>query len=216
MLGDHEVITMARGPRGPRGESRERVFRFVQDRLLRGEPPTVREVQEAMGFRAVQTAREHLEALVKEGRLDKSAGRARGYRLPAQPGSAPPVLVPLLGRVQAGALTVALEEPDGYLRVETRLPRHELFALRVRGESMRDAGILEGDVVVVRQQPTANNGEIIVALKDDEATVKRWRARGGRVVLEPANDAFAPIPVDDDVTVLGKVIELRRNYEGEE
>jgi repressor LexA len=199
--------------RAPRGESRARVFRFMQDRLLRGEPPTVREVQEAMGFRAVQSAREHLEALVKEGRLNKSAGRARGYRLPEALGGMPSVLVPLLGRVQAGALTTAIEEPDGYLSVQTRLPKDELFALRVQGESMRDAGILEGDVVIVRQQSDVENGEIVVALVDDEATVKRWRRTETGVVLEPANDAFTPIEVEGEVTVLGKVIELRRDYE---
>lgn len=201
--------------RAPRGQSRERVFRFVRECLSRGEPPTVREVQEAMGFRAVQTAREHLEALVKDGRLVKAAGRARGYRLPEALRSLPAVLVPLLGRVQAGALTTAIEDPEGYVSVQTRLPQAELFALRVRGESMRDAGILEGDVVVVRQQPAVENGEIVVALVDDEATVKRWRKTETGVVLEPANDAFAPIVVHGDVAVLGKVVELRRDYEEE-
>jgi repressor LexA len=199
--------------RAPRGESRERVFQFISERLLRGEPPTVREVQEAMGFRAVQTAREHLEALVGEGRLEKTAGRSRSYRLPQRSGSAPPSqLVPLLGRVQAGALTAAVEDADGYLAVQSRYPAKELFALKVRGESMKDAGILPGDVVVVRQQPTAENGEIVVALVDDDATVKRLYRRKGRVELRPENDDFEPIVVEGEMQLLGKVVELRRQY----
>jgi repressor LexA len=202
--------------RAPRGQSRERIFSFVRERLLAGNPPTVREVQAAMGFRAVQTAREHLEALVKEGRLHKAPGRSRGYRLPDDARRSPPaVLVPLLGRVQAGAFTAAFEEPDGYVSVQSRLPKDELFALRVRGASMRDAGILEGDVVIVRRQASAENGEIVVALVDDEATVKRLRREVGRVVLLPDNPAFEPIVVEGELSLLGKVVEVRRFLEGE-
>ena len=107
--------------RTPPGQTRERVFKLVRDRLLAGSPPTVREVQEAFGFRSVQTAREHLEALVAEGRLSKEKGKARGYRLPV--GSRPrrpTVLVPLLGRVPAGSLDVAVEDLRASFR--DRLP----------------------------------------------------------------------------------------------
>ena len=101
--------------RTPPGETREKVFAFVRTRLLAGQPPTVREVQEAFGFRAVQTARQHLEQLVKEGRLQADRGKARGYRLPRLfPGKdSNPMLVPLLGRVPAEALDEAIEDPDG-------------------------------------------------------------------------------------------------------
>jgi repressor LexA len=196
--------------RTPPGQTRERVFRLVRDRLLAGRPPTVREVQQAFGFRSVQTAREHLEALVSEGRLAKERGKSRGYRLPL--GSAPPTrLVPLLGRVQAGGLDAAVEEPEGYLPVQSRHAPGELFGLRVRGESMTGAGIFPGDIVVVRRQPTASSGEIVVALVGDEATVKRLRLRGRRVELHPENPDFEPIlPDPDELMLLGKVVEVRR------
>jgi repressor LexA len=193
------------------GRARERVFAFVQQRLLEGRPPTIREVQAAMGFRAVESARGHLRALVEEGRLLWQHGRARGLRLPSAAGSTPTVLVPLLGQVQAGDLTTAVQSPQGFLAVQTRARPQDLFALRVRGRSMVGAGILPGDLVVVRRQPTADDGEIVVALVGDEATVKRLRRRRGRVELEPANPRFQPIVVDpEQVVMLGKVIEVRR------
>lgn len=205
--------------RTPKGQTRERIYRFLRERLLAGQPPTVREVQRAFGFRSAQTAREHLEALVGEGRLDKRAGEARGYRLPAGRGRPALHWIPLVGRVQAGALTEAIEDPDGFVPLApsgTSRPREGDFALRVEGESMTGAGIFPGDVVVVRRQPTARSGEIVVARVGDEATVKRLRLRGKqgrRVELHPENPAFAPIVVgesDEPVTVLGRVVEVRR------
>lgn len=196
-----------------RSPARERVYRFVREQLEAGQPPTVREVQAALGFRAVQTAREHLERLVAEGRLVKRPGQARGYALP--PGGPAPgaALIPVLGRVQAGGLTAAVEAIEGYVPVR-RLVADGLFALRVQGESMVGAGILPGDIVVVRQQPRAEPGEIVVALVDDEATVKRLRFRGNRIELHPENPEFAPIlPEPGTCTILGKVIEVRRHLE---
>jgi len=190
--------------------TRQQVFNFVRDRLHRGVPPTVREVRDAFGFRSVQTAREHLETLVREGRLVKEAGVARGYRLPSHQRSRPAVLVPLLGRVQAGRLTTAVEEVDGYLSVEERAGE-QLFALRVRGDSMVGAGILDGDVVVVRRQEDADHGDIVVAIVGDEATVKRLWKKRNRVALHPENPDFEPIPCDSDTLLLiGRVIEVRR------
>ncbi|GAB4264670.1 MAG: transcriptional repressor LexA [Deferrisomatales bacterium] len=195
--------------RTPRGETREKVFEFVREALLAGRPPTVREVQEALGFRAVQTARQHLEKLVAEGRLIAERGRARGYRLPDRP--RPVTAVPLLGQVPAGPLDTAVEDLEGYLPVDAGGGGAELFALRVRGESMVGAGILPGDVVIVRRQPTAASGEIVVARVGEEATVKRLRLRRGRVELHPENPAFEPLVLDpEEGEILGKVIELRR------
>ena len=202
--------------RTPPGQTRERVFKLVRDRLLAGLPPTVREVQQAFGFRSVQTAREHLEALVTKGRLSKEKGKARGYRLPTDLAPhAPTRLVPLLGRVPAGSLDAAVEDLQGYVPVQSRHSSDELFGLRVHGDSMCDAGILDGDTVLVRRQPKAHSGEIVVALVGDEATVKRLRMRGRRVELHPENPDYEPIvPHPGDLTLLGKVIEVRRNLEG--
>lgn len=193
-------------PRRPAGQTRERVYQFVRRRLLEGDPPTVREVQSALGFRAVETARTHLRSLVSEGRLTQAPGRSRGYRLPdiGMPGRGlPTVPVPILGRVQAGDLTTAVEEADGYLEVHSRSDTDELLALRVRGESMSGAGILPGDFVVVRRQSTAEPGQIVVALVGEEATVKTFRRRGDRIELHPENPAFDPIvPEPDGSSVL--------------
>jgi len=198
--------------RTPAGQTRERIYQFVRDRLLGGFPPTVREVKEAFGFRSVQTAREHLEALVDEGRLAKEAGKARGYRLGGD--SRPTRLVPLLGRVPAGPLNIATEDLEGYLPIQGHRSGDDLFGLRVRGESMTGAGILPGDIVVVRRQPAADSGDIVVALIGGEATVKRLRIRRRRVELHPENPAFeAIIPDPSDLTLLGKVIEVRRYLE---
>ncbi|MBK7672576.1 MAG: repressor LexA [bacterium] len=202
----------------PRGTIRAEVLAFVRERLAAGSPPTVREVQQAFGFKAVESARQHLEALVAEGRLAKSPGRSRGYRLPADSGPALNIrMVPRLGRVQAGAPREAIEDPDGWLAVEGLAGDEELFALTVRGESMTGAGILPGDVVIVRRQDTARDGEIVVAQVRDEATVKRLRLREGQIVLQPENPAFAPIVFapgvftpETEIRILGKVVEVRR------
>jgi repressor LexA len=200
--------------RTPAGETRSKVFRFVRDRLLSGRPPTVREVQAEFGFLSPQTAREHLEALVAAGRLAKDPWKARGYRLPDADGP-PTALIPLLGRVPAGPLDAAIENLEGYMPVQVGRRPAELFGLRVRGESMTGAGILPGDIVVVRHQARAEVGDIVVALVGDEATVKRLKIRRGRVELHAENPRFEPLTPDPkDVRILGKVVEVRRYLEG--
>ena len=201
--------------RTPPGQTREKVYRFVRRRLLDGDPPTMRDVQASMGFRAVESARRHLDLLVEEGRLVKTAGRARGYRLPGAQKRRPRIRqVPLLGRVHAGDLHEALQFPEGYIAVEGRGRDADTFALTVQGESMKDIGILDGDTVIVRRQSSAENGDIVVALVGDEATVKRLRKRRSRVELHPENPAFAPIVPDPaELTILGKVIEVRRRLD---
>jgi repressor LexA len=196
--------------RQPQGQARDRVYRFVRQRLLDGRPPTVREVQQALGFRAVQSAAQHLQALVAEGRLAQDPGRSRGYRLPGGE-TRVMAMVPLLGRVPAGPFAPAAEDLEGYLPVPTRHPAGDLFALRVRGDSMVGAGILPGDVVIVRRQPLADPGDIVVARVGDEATVKRWRPVEGGVELHPENPAYPVLRPDPaDLALLGKVVEVRR------
>ncbi|MGE0145474.1 MAG: transcriptional repressor LexA [Planctomycetota bacterium] len=194
----------------PPGETRERVYRFVRERLLAGEPPTVREVQAAMGFAAIESARKQLDLLVREGRLVKLPRLARGYRLPSEPAGRRTISVPVLGAVAAGRLTEAIDHADGQVAFDA--PRGgEYFALRVEGESMLGDGILPGDVVIVRRGPTAAPNTIVVAMVHGEATVKRLRMRRGRPVLEASNPAFAPIlPAPDELTILGCVVEVRR------
>ena len=197
--------------RTPAGQTRERIYRFMREQLMGGLSPTVREVQRRFGFKAVQTAREHLERLVEEGRLDKlsGAGRARGYCLPGR--SVPLTMVPVLGRVPAGPVDLAVEDLEGHVPVDGH-EGDELFGLRIRGESMRDLGILDGDLAIVRKQSTARSGEVVVALIGEEATVKTLFRKGRRVELHPANPAYKPIvPDSHEFSLLGKVIEIRRN-----
>lgn len=221
--------------RARKGETRERVLEFVRRALERGEPPTVRDVQAALGLRAVESAREHLTRLVAEGRLVRAPGVARGYRLP--PGEAPRSrFVPLLGQVAAGTFSEAIEHPEGHVAVEAsphavsaRGAREsrgsheyrdgrdgELFALRVRGESMSGLGILDGDLVIVRRDAPVRDGDVVVAQVDGEATVKSFFRTRGKVELRPANPAFATLVIgpERELALLGKVIEVRRYLDG--
>jgi len=165
----------------------------------------------AMGLKAVESARTHLESLVEEGRLTKMQGKSRGYSLPGKVGSGKTREIPLLGQVQAGALTTAIEQTEQFISVEAPNPYDELFALHVRGESMIGAGILPGDIVIVRKQATAESGDIVVALVEDEATVKRLKIKRKRIELWPENPSFEPIiPNAEALVILGKVVEVRR------
>ena len=222
---------MSPRPTGTRqGQARESIYQFVVKRIQAGLPPTIREVQEAMGYKSVQSAREHLDNLVTEGRLTKLPGRSRGYGLRAQalqrvggfllPDAGLLTWIPILGRVQAGNLTVATQDVEGYVPMPagrgTQSGRQELFALRVQGDSMIDAGIYHGDIVIVRWQNTASPGDVIVALVGDESTVKTYSMRNGQVRLLPANEAYQPIiPNPEDFSILGKVVELRRFLDDE-
>lgn len=207
-------------PKTPPGETRESIYQFMRDRLLDGKPPTVREVQARFGFKAVQTAQAHLEQLVAEGRLNKELGefkgRARGYSLPESSVdyARPTVFAPLLGHIQAGGLQAAIEDREGMVPVQRgsrRAGSESLFALRVRGESMTGIGILPSDIVIVRAQPSAEAGDVVVAMVGDEATVKTLRTQRGKIVLQPENPSFEPIVLNpDECTILGKVIEVRR------
>ena len=190
-------------------DKEERVLHYLQERLADGLAPSVREICEATGIKSTSTVHACLRKLQEEGAINRQGRLNRAIRLP---GEGTTVRVPLLGRVTAGKPILAVEEVEGYVPYTGGgYSQKELFALRVSGTSMINAGILDRDVVIVRRTDTAENGDIVVALIDDEATVKRFYRENGHFRLQPENDAFEPIIVDD-VTVLGKVVSLVRYF----
>lgn len=195
------------------GETRSRIYQFMRRRLLDGRPPTIREVQVKFNMRSVQSARSQLNMLVHEGLLAKEPGKARGYRLPGK--IRKNTLAPLLGSISAGPLNTAIENIEGYLPVYSQSEDDSIFALRVRGDSMMEAGILNEDIVVVRQQQEYSTGDIVVALVDDEATVKELSRNADQVQLRPRNREYPILSPDpENLVLLGKVVEVRRYLEG--
>ena len=195
------------------GKTRNRIYQFMRKQLLDDRHPTVREVQKAFQMRSVQSVKNHLNILVREGLLNQEPGKARGYRLPDKLRTAR--LAPVVGNVPAGPFNIAIENVEGYIPIHPQSEASEVFALRVSGDSMMDAGILAGDIVVVRRQSEAYQGDIVVAMVEDEATVKEFWRKGDRIELRPRNDAYSVLSADPgNLVILGKVIEVRRYFEG--
>ena len=188
-----------------------------------GYPPSVREIGEAVGLRSPSTVHFHLKHLMEAGYIEKGAGKGRAITLthppaaetapapmPAEP-EPPADRVPIVGNVAAGSPILAEECIEDYLTFDTGGRSGEFFALRVRGESMLNAGILPGDLVVVQRQQTARNGEIVVAMIEDEATVKTYSRQNGHVWLLPENEAYEPID-GTYAQILGRVAAVVRRY----
>ena len=186
-----------------------RILEYLSDRAGDGVPPSVREICSALQIKSTSTVHKYLGELQDKGYISKDAGLNRSIRMEGDSA----VRVPLVGTVTAGQPILAVEEVEGYVPFRGQgLSSKDLFALRVRGESMIKAGILDGDIVIIRKTPTAENGQIVVALVEDEATVKRFYKENGHYRLQPENDAMEPIYVDS-VSILGRVVALLREYE---
>lgn len=189
----------------------QRIYDYIAQSIqTQGYPPSVREIGEAVGLKSPSTVHFHLKHLEELGVIGKQAGKGRALTL-TEAETPPENQVPIVGNVAAGTPILAQECIEDYLTFDTGGRDGEYFALRVRGESMLGAGILPDDLVVVHQQPTANNGEIVVALLGDEATVKRLQRRGGQVWLLPENEAYSPID-GREAQLLGKVAAVIRRY----
>lgn len=191
----------------------QRIYDYIASCIQeQGYAPSVREIGEAVGLRSPSTVHFHLKRLEEAGVIAKGAGKGRAIALTEQAQQEPPGdRIPIVGDVAAGSPILAEECIEDYLTFDTGGHGDEYFALRVRGESMLNAGILPGDLVVVRRQQTANNGEIVVALLEDEATVKRFSRRNGEIWLLPENDDYSPIDGTYAV-ILGKVTAVVRWY----
>ena len=195
-----------------------KIFDFlVHYQAEQGAPPTVREIGEHIGIRSTNGVCYHLDLLEKEGVIRRRRGHARGIFLnpdaiDATAGTEARGL-PILGRIAAGKPLLAEEHVDGFLDSDRFSRRNPSFALRVTGDSMKDAGILDGDLVMVRETATPTNGDIVVAMIGDETTVKRFRRQRGQVVLLPENPEFEPIVVtatSPEFRILGKVVGVYR------
>ena len=176
-----------------------------------GYPPSVREIGEHVGLKSPSTVLFHLQELEKAGLMAKAEGKARAITVTGPHAEPERDQIPVVGNVAAGSPILAQEQVEDYLTFETGDKAGEYFALRVRGESMKYAGILPGDLVVVHQQPDARNGEIVVALFEDEATVKTLRRKDGHTWLLPENPDYEPID-GDGCAILGKVTAVVRRY----
>ncbi|MBE0446712.1 MAG: transcriptional repressor LexA [Actinobacteria bacterium] len=183
----------------------------------RGYPPSVREIGYAVGLTSSSTVHSHLAALEKKRYIRRDPTKPRAieildFRLNNK-GINPDKVrnVPLVGRVAAGTPLLAQENIEDSFALPAEIAGEKAFMLRVKGESMVDAGILDGDYLIVRQQPVANNGDIVVALVGDEATVKKFYKKDDRIILKPENKSMEPIIIPN-VTILGKVIGLMRKF----
>lgn len=185
------------------------VLKFISDFAAEhGFAPTVREIAQAMKI-AIKGAQDHLSALQRKGLIERKSKTPRTIQVT---GGMLSGKIPILGRIAAGRPIDAIENMEGTLPVPSDLfARGELFALQVKGDSMKDEHIMDGDWVIVKRQPTVHNGEIAAVAVDDEVTLKRFYLRGERAELRPANDAFKPIVVPaSQVRIVGKMVGLVR------
>ena len=193
------------------------VYEYIIDTIKKeGFSPSVRDIKISLNIKSTSTVHAYLEKLEKKGYIQKEAGKSRTIRVDNvdTTGRRTSIRVPILGQVTAGIPILAIENHDGYLDFPIYRQSYlnaRLFALKIRGDSMIEAGIMNGDYVVVEKKNYAENGEIVVALLDDEATVKKYYIEDGNIRLQPCNPAMRPLIVKD-ATVLGKVISVLRFY----
>ena len=197
----------------PRGDNQQKILEYIKSEIqTKGYPPSVREIANAVGLKSTSTVHGHLQRLEKRGLIHRDAMKPRAMEVVGDPNFArnSTTAVPVVGRVTAGQPILAEENLEDYVSIpDIMLGDGDHFILLVRGESMIEAGILDGDYIVVRRQQEANNGEIVVAMIDDSATVKRFYKENGHFRLQPENHTMDPI-FADHVTILGKVVSLYR------
>lgn len=189
----------------------EKVLRFIRERVGENLPPTIREIAGELGFSSTGTVRDYLAALQRKGYLKRTNNKSRAIELLDNSLNK----IPIIGRIAAGKPNLAYEDIEGYVEPYGLLPANinwdDVFALKVKGESMIEAGIMDGDIAIVRKQKSADNGDIIAALLDNnEVTLKRLRRSANRFFLEAANRNYPPI--HKDFSIIGKLISIIRRY----
>jgi len=187
----------------------QKILAFIQSKISKeNRPPTIREIASWFGFKSTGTVRDYLKILSKKGHLKITPKKSRAIELARNM----TFRVPIIGQITAGFPNLAYEEIDEYLSLEDFLSSSdkEIFALRIKGDSMIKKNIFEGDLALVKRQRTAQSGDIIAALIDNEATVKTFTNKGGKTYLEPANNKYKPI--HEEFSIIGKVIATVRKY----
>jgi repressor LexA len=196
----------------------QRVLDCISDHQKRaGMPPTVREIAAALGYRSINNVRQHLRLIQQKGYIRLRQGIARGIEilvgLAQELDGTEAVDVPLVGVVAAGAPILAVENIQGYVSIDRRIFKGEgLFTLRIKGDSMKGIGVLDGDIIIVRQQTTARQNDIVVALIEGEATLKRFIREADRIILRPENPNYSDIVVhsDRELMLIGKMVGVMR------
>ena len=193
----------------------QEILEYIKSQILqRGFPPAVREICEAVNLKSTSSVHSHLETLEKNGYIRRDPTKPRAIEILDDMFNLTRremVHVPIIGQVAAGEPILAQENIEDYWPVPAdRMPNKQTFFLKVKGESMINAGIFDGDMVIVEQQPTADNGDIVVAMIEDSATVKRFYKEDGYYRLQPENDTMDPIIVSE-VSIIGKVVGLYRS-----
>ena len=200
----------------PITKKQEEILNYIKDEILeRGFPPAVREICQAVGLKSTSSVHSHLESLEKNGYIRRNPTKPRAIEILDESFNMlrrEMVNVPVVGTVAAGQPILAEQNIDSYFPIPSEyMPNEQSFILKVKGESMINAGILDGDSVLVMQQTTARNGDIVVALIEDSATVKTYYKENGHYRLQPENDTMDPIIVDD-CKILGKVFGVFRFF----
>ncbi|MDD5408688.1 MAG: transcriptional repressor LexA [Candidatus Omnitrophica bacterium] len=189
----------------------EKVLNFIRKRVGERLPPTIREIGEELGFKSTGTVRDYLKALMQKGLVRRMNNKSRAIELTERAS----FKIPIIGTIMAGKPNLAYEEIQGYVDADDlflgRLGFDDVFALRVKGDSMIDAGILDGDIAIIKKRPNADNNDIVAALLDNnEVTLKRLRNRAGKFHLEAANTNYPPI--FEEFKVIGKLLTVIRKY----
>ena len=202
-------------PREQLTDKQQQILEFIKHRILeKGYPPAVREICQALPLRSTSSFHSHLETLERKGYIRRDPTKPRAIEIIDDDFNLARreiVHIPIVGTITAGEPILAVENIEDYFPMQPDfISSRDTFMLHVRGESMINAGIMDGDLVIVQQQPTADNGDIVVAMIDDSATVKRFYKEDGHYRLQPENDAMDPIIVPE-VSVIGKVIGLYRS-----
>jgi len=190
----------------------EKVLNFIRKRIGERLPPTIREIGEELGFKSTGTVRDYLKALIQKGLVRRMNNKSRAIELTERVSFNK---IPIIGTIMAGSPNLAYEEIQGYVDADDlflgRLGFDDVFALRVKGDSMIDAGILDSDIAVIKKRPHADNNDIVAALLDNnEVTLKRLRSKAGKFHLEAANKNYPPI--FEEFKVIGKLITVIRKY----